>query len=70
MNTDFRTRIELTCWNLIIPMMTKVQRIQISHQPIQMKPLTLINFVLQILLWSAAGLLVGFGMSSICTFLQ
>lgn len=70
MNSDFRTRIELTCWNLIIPMMTKVQRIQIKHQPVRMKPLTLKNFIYQVLLWSAAGLLVGFSISTIRAFLH
>jgi hypothetical protein len=65
MTVDLRTRVELTCWNLIIPMMTKLRSIRSTVQPKQSSPLTCRQFITQVLAWSAAGLLIGFGLSSI-----
>jgi hypothetical protein len=65
MPIDLRTRVELTCWNLIIPMMTKLRSIRSTTQPKELKPFTGKQFVIQVLVWCAAGLLIGFGLSSI-----
>jgi hypothetical protein len=67
MTVDFRTRVELTCWNLVIPMMMKLRSIRSTAQPKQTSTLTCRQFVVRVLIWSAAGLLIGFGLSSIHT---
>jgi len=65
MTGNLRTRVELTCWNLIIPMMTKLRSIRSTAQPKQTTPLTFRQFIMRVIVWSAAGLLIGFGLSSI-----
>jgi hypothetical protein len=70
MSIDLRTRVEISCWNLIIPMMTKLRNVRAAAQPKQTTPVTYRQFITQVLIWSAAGLLIGFGISSIHVFLQ
>jgi hypothetical protein len=65
MTVNIRTRAEITCWNLIIPMMTKLRHIRTATQPKQIKPLTGFRFLMQVVAWSAVGLLIGFGLSFI-----
>jgi hypothetical protein len=65
MTADLKTRVELTCWNIIIPMMTKLRYIRSTAQPKQTSPLTCRLFITQVIIWSAAGLLIGFGISAI-----
>jgi hypothetical protein len=69
MTVDLRTRVELSCWNIIIPMMMKLRNIRSQAQPTPKSPLSCRQFVMQVLVWSAIGLLVGFGISSIHAFL-
>lgn len=70
MAVDFRTRVELTCWDLIIPTMTKLRCIRTAPRPNHICPLTLKKFVTQVFIWSAAGLFIGIAISSICAVIQ
>jgi hypothetical protein len=65
MTVDLRTRVELSCWNLIIPMMTKLRRIRSSAPAQQTTPMNYKQFTGKALIWSAAGLAIGFGIGAI-----
>ncbi len=65
MTVDLRTRVELSCWNLIIPAMIKLRRIQSSARPPQSTPLTRKQTAVQVLVWSTAGLGIGFGIGAL-----
>ena len=70
MTIKLRTRVELTCWDLIIPAMTRLRKIQSIAQPRFTGPLTLEKFAAQVLATIASGLLIGLGGSILYSFLH
>lgn len=65
MTANFRTRVELTCWDIVIPVLTKLRTIRATAEPKHAHPLTGKQYVAQVIIWSAVGLLIGFGLSYI-----
>lgn len=70
MTVNLRTRVELTCWDLIIPMMTRLRDIRKSSTQNRTKQLTIKQFITQIFIWSATGLTIGFGLSYLYVLLK
>ena len=65
MTVHLRTRVELTCWNLIIPAMTKLRYIRSTPQAEPARVLTKTQFMVQVLIASVAGLVIGLVISVI-----
>ena len=65
MTINFRTRVELTCWDIIIPMMSRLRDIRTNSKPKHANPITYKQFMTQVLVWSTVGLFIGVGISYI-----
>ncbi len=63
MTVHIRTRVELTCWNLIIPAMTKLRYIRSTTKSQSTHVVSRKQAIKQVFTWAAAGLVTGFGLS-------
>jgi hypothetical protein len=70
MTVNFRTRVELTCWDLVIPMMTKLRHVRtVSHLRFNV-PISFKKFITQLVLYATIGMLIGIGISAIYAYLH
>lgn len=69
MTVHLRTRVEISCWNLIIPMMTKLRYIRSAPKSRAAQLLSPKQAAIQIFVWSATGLFIGFGISAVSIML-